>query len=398
MAKRDQSAEGEDRESDRWPSLAKSPGLRRALSLLPGLESTESGKGMEYLAYSNSTGSVWLLPADSRDRRAGLALYSPQTMLGRILRQAMRWGCMPRARVWMETERLRDLSRQIGARLQDPGVKLALYAGTPSAHRKITACAIGESGTVAGFAKIAALKPSKRLVENERVALLDLSCSDLLFGRIPEVAGTFEWNDSDVLVMTAGPSTPGPSRLGPPHVEFLKRLHAASATPGCLLDSPSWSRAMDTIERLGSRMPDVWARRYAAAVNRLASGLGKRTMPLSRAHRDFTPWNTTLGPDGLFAFDWEMSGVSLPPLFDVFHFAAVSAALLGRPFRIPAAAGELLTSQWPEGSDALQDLWLAYLTELSIHYTEGRVEHPTEGGDTMWNWQGRELDRVLGRA
>jgi len=395
MAKGDTSSVYDGRYSDCWPSLSTSPGLRDALLLLPGLKSAEPGRGSEFLVYNNSTGSVWVMPADSHDRRLALALYSPQKMLGRILRQAMRWGSLSRARIWLEPESLSDLSRQIASTLGEPGVTLAFYAGTPSAHRKITACAIGDSGNVAGFAKIAALGPSKSLVRNEREVLTELSSSDELHGRIPEVAGAFDWQGSDVLVMTAGPSTRGPGSLGPPHVEFLSRLHRASANPGCLVDSPSWSRAIETIERLGSRMPGVWADRYTAALNRLASGLGKRTIPLSRAHRDFTPWNTTIGPDGLFAFDWEMSRDGLPPLFDIFHFAAASAALLDRPFSIPAVAGELLARHWPEGSDALEDLWLAYLTDLSIHYTEGRVEHPTKGGDTMWNWQGRELDRVL---
>ncbi len=369
--------------------------LLDALDLLPGLRRAEPGRGVEYLVYSNSTGSVWILPATPHHRRPALSLYAPQKTLGRILRLAMRWGRLSSARIWLEPDRLSELGREIASTLGIPEIALAFYAGTPSAYRKVTACAIGDSGYVGGFAKIAALEPSKFLVRNERDVLTELSASDDLHGRVPEVAGAFDWQGSDVLVMTAGPSGRGPSRLGTPHLEFLSRLHDATAVSGRLTESSSWLRTLETIEGLGPRMPEVWAARYTAALDRLASGLGRRTIPLSRAHRDFTPWNTTIGPDGLFAFDWEMSREGLPPLYDVFHFMAASAALLGRPIAVPAVARELLARHWPDGSGVLDELWLAYLTDVSVHYTKARVEHPAEGCDTMWNWQGQELDRVL---
>ena len=372
--------------------------LGNALRLLPGLESAQQLNGAEYLTYANSTGSVWILPADSRYRRTALALYAPQKLRGRALRLAMSRGILSRARVRLDSEGLSDLGGRIASALGEPPVTMAFYAGTPSAYRKVTACVIGDSGKLAGFAKIASLGPSKLLVHNERDVLTELSVSDGLRGRVPQVISEFEWRGSHVLVLTAGPSKRGPGRLGTPHLDFLSRLHCASVNPGRLTDSASWSSASETIEHLGSRMPDVWADRYALARERLAAGLGSRTIPLSRAHRDFTPWNTTIGSHGLFVFDWEMSRGGLPPLYDVFHFAAASAALLDRPLRIPSVAEELLSRHWPQGSSVLEELWLAYLTDISLHYTKARLESPTEGGDTMWNWQGRELDRVLARA
>lgn len=307
----------------------------------------------------------------------------------------MRSGALSRTTIELESNSLHRLSREIAAVLGEPGVKLAFYIGTPSAYRKTTACAIGDSGDVVGFVKIASLGPSKSLVRNERKVLIELSRADELQGRIPEVAGAFDWMGGDVLVLTPGPRGRGPGRLGPPHVEFLSRLHRATSSPGRLVDSPSWSRVVQTIERLGSRIPRTWADRYEAAMDRLSSGLGRRTIPLSRAHRDFTPWNTTIGESGLFAFDWEMSRDGLPPLYDVFHFAAASAALLGRPFEIPSFTADLLGRLWPGGSGMIDELRLAYLIDVSAHYTEARVEHPAEGGDGMWIWQGKELDRIL---
>jgi hypothetical protein len=369
--------------------------LSDALDLVHGIPRVGSGRGSKFFVYSNSVGSIWVLPADGRDRQASLALYAPQKILGRILRLAMRFGALSRTRIELESKSLHRLGREIATVLGEPSVTLAFYIGTPSAYRKTTACAIGDSGDVVGFFKLASLGPSKLLVRNERNVLVELSCADELQGRVPDVAGAFDWMGADVLVLTPGPRGRGPGRLGPPHVEFLSRLHRATSTPGRLVDSPSWSHAVETIERLESRIPQIWADRYTAALDRLSSGLGRRTIPLSRAHRDFTPWNTTIGQNGLFAFDWEMSRDGLPPLYDVFHFASASAALLGRPFDIPSVTGDLLSRLWPDGSGMTDELRLAYLTDVSVHYTEARVEHPTEGCDVMWNWQGQELDRVL---
>jgi hypothetical protein len=52
------------------------------------------------------------------------------------------------------------------------------------------------------------------------------------------------------------------------------------------------------------------------------------TIPCGVSHGDFAPWNTRLGSQGLYVFDWESASWDTPALWDVFHFNTQVAALL----------------------------------------------------------------------
>lgn len=61
--------------------------------------------------------------------------------------------------------------------------------------------------------------------------------------------------------------------------------------------------------------------------------LPQATVPVTRAHGDFTPWNIRRRGDELLIIDWEQSRDDLPALYDLFHFIYQSNTLVkGRPF------------------------------------------------------------------
>jgi hypothetical protein len=54
------------------------------------------------------------------------------------------------------------------------------------------------------------------------------------------------------------------------------------------------------------------------------------TIACGVAHGDFAPWNTRLGSQGLYVFDWESASWEGPTLWDIFHFKIQVAALLNK--------------------------------------------------------------------
>ena len=114
------------------------------------------------------------------------------------------------------------------------------------------------------------------------------------------------------------------------------------------------------------------------------------------AHRDFVPWNTCLSPRGLFIFDWESASDGAPPLYDAFHFHAIQPALFKENYQPDFSLfARWLDVFWPRNQVHLPGLYLAYLVDMSLYFTEARVRAPDVGEQYLWNWFGSQLDQYL---
>ena len=120
-------------------------------------------------------------------------------------------------------------------------------------------------------------------------------------------------------------------------------------------------------------------------------------MPLSVAHGDFAPWNTRLGERSLFVLDWERASEGMSPLYDAFNFQALQEALQGRRRAIADRRflERLLDAQWPEGGKHLPDLYLAYLSHVSLLYSEAQSLQPGVGERKVWGWFGKQIESAL---
>jgi hypothetical protein len=156
-----------------------------------------------------------------------------------------------------------------------------------------------------------------------------------------------------------------------------------------------WQSTRSTLERVATRLPEDWKKRYERLETFLLRRLGDSSVPLSRAHRDFTPWNVRVGESGLFVFDWELSRRSMPPLYDLFHYLSAPSALLGRELRSTDHPVRLLERIWPDGLELLEELRVAYLADASLHYVEARLDSPDLGEDRFRDWLGWQIDRSL---
>ncbi len=306
-------------------------------------------------------------------------------------------GVMRGETVWLEETTMSELESAIARALGTEETRLALYVGVPSPQQKITAQVLSTSGRTLAYAKIATSSLAQAAVEAERRALLLLSEGEPARGHVPEVLAYFSWQGGKVLLITSGPGDAGPKKLSNLHSSFCERIFVPFAEERVFGESAMWDRMTNTLLRLRAELPDPLTSRFDRAFQQLSSELGPVLMPLSLAHCDFAPWNTRFGPEGLFVVDWERAEQGIVPLYDIFHFRAIQAALFkrGRPVPDRRFLNDLLHRLWPEGHEHLAWLYLAYLVDMSLVYSEAQIIAPGVGEQRVWRWFVEQLEIFL---
>ena len=360
---------------------------------------TAKSEGRFYTAYPNLAHVRWLLPANQPTlRRAGIeGLYQPSSLRGRALRKIIGAGALQGEKVWLEEDNLQRLETMVASVMGVEGVRLAFYMGVPAPHRKVTAQLLTPDGKTLAYAKIATSELAQAALKSEKRALLRLSQSADLQGTVPEVLGSLEWQGGTILLITMGPPRPGPRELSSVHLRFCTQLFQSFRVQQSFVESPMWSGMSQTWLRLKHSSPQSLPSNVGQALERLHDELGEVSMPLSVAHGDFAPWNTRLGARSLFVLDWERSCEGMSPLYDAFNFQALQAALQGwrRGIRDQRFLVRMLEVLWPEGQKHLPILYLAYLTHVSLIYSEAQSLVPGVGEKKVWGWFAQQIESSL---
>ncbi|HET6660667.1 MAG TPA: hypothetical protein VFH16_12185 [Rubrobacter sp.] len=360
---------------------------------------TAKSEGRFYTAYPNLANVRWLLPANQPTlRRAGIeGLYQPNSLRGRALRKIIGAGALQGEKVCLEEDSLARLERMLAPLMGVEAVRLAFYMGVPAPHRKVTAQLLTPDGKTLAYAKIATSQLAQEALKSEKPALLRLSQSADLQGTVPEVLGSLEWQRGTIVLITMGPPRPGPRDLSSAHLGFCTHLFQSFRVHQSFVESPMWSGMSQTWLRLKHSSPESLPSNVGPALERLHDELGEVSMPLSVAHGDFAPWNTRLGGRKLFVLDWERSCEGMSPLYDAFNFQALQAALQGRRrgIRDRRFFVRMLEVLWPEGQKHLPILYLAYLTHVSLIYSEAQSLVPGVGEKKVWGWFAQQIESAL---
>jgi hypothetical protein len=361
----------------------------------------ETGKaaGRIYTAYPNLANVRWLLPANQPAlRRAGIeGLYQPSSLRGRAVRTIIGAGAVQGEKVWLEEDNLARLETMLASVMGVEAVRLAFYLGVPAPHRKVTAQVLTPDGKTLAYAKIATSQLAQAALKTERRALLRLSNSAGLQGTVPEVLGSLDWLGGTILLITMGPPRPGPRGLSSVHLRFCTQLFQSFRGRGTFVESPMWTCMSEIWLHLQRSSPETLPANLGPALERLHDELGPVNMPLSLAHGDFAPWNTRLGERSLFVLDWERASEGMSPLYDAFNFQALQSALLGRRkgIRDRRFLLTLLDAIWPEGRKHLPILYLAYLTHVTLLYSEAQSLVPGVGDKKVWYWFAQQIESTL---
>ena len=360
---------------------------------------TNKAQGRIYTAYPNLANVRWLLPANQPAlRRAGIeGLYQPNSLRGRAVRTIIGAGALQGQKVWLQEDDLQRLETKLASVVGVEGVRLAFYLGVPAPHRKVTAQVLTPLGKTLAYAKIATSELAREALDTERRALLRLSQSKALQGTVPKVLGSVDWQGGTIVLISMGPPTPGPRGLSSVHLHFCTQVFNSFRVQNTFGQSPMLARMSEKWRTLEQISPQSLPANVEQALKRLHDELGAVSMPLSLAHGDFAPWNTRLGARSLFVLDWERASEGMIPLYDAFNFQALQAALQGRRrgIRDRRFVMRLLEALWPEGEKHLPNLYLAYLTDVSLLYSEAQSLEPGVGEKKVWRWFAQQIQSAI---
>jgi hypothetical protein len=314
-----------------------------------------------------------------------------------MLKKLIEVGAVRGEQIRLENEPLVRLESELAQACGERDVSVAFSIGAAGAYQKVTAQVMTPTGETLAYGKIGMSPPARAAVEGERRVLLRLSESKILRGKVPEVLGWFGWQGGNVLLVTGALGHPGPRQLRGLHSQFCENLFLSFVEEYVFGEGPMWTRMTETLHRLNSDFPALLPAYCGRAHQRLSEELGSVTMPLSLAHGDFAPWNTKLVSGALFIFDWEHANEGVTPLYDVFHFWAIQAALFERRRRLldRRFLEDLLHRLWPGGQQYLPWLYLAYLLDMSLTYGEAQVIAPGVGEQRVWRWFMQQVESFL---
>ena len=190
---------------------------------------------------------------------------------------------------------------------------------------------------------------------------------------VPAVLGFDMRDDRVLLLVEAGAGRAGPARFTADHAGFLGELRKQFGAPGTFDESQLAMRATEALERSSTDRPDAWRDVLRGGLERLSRSLRGTTLDLVPAHRDFAPWNTRIGPHGLFVFDWEAARHGYTPNYDYYHFRFSSLVNLGA-----RARSSLFLDWFRDAPSAAGDLEPAFFLAYLVDYALSR-----ELGETM---------------
>lgn len=317
-----------------------------------------------YLSFRHPRGPRWLVPRGRALRNAGRHLYQPYKIGGRVFQLQMSLGIGART-VSMDPARLSQLEDEIARHLSVPEVRLAFYVGQQESDERSTLVAMAPTGRPLAFGRLSSRSDDASALAQERDMLETLNGAPTVAPHVPAVLG-FDMSDGRILLLVeAGPGRAGPARFTTDHARFLGDLRNQFGAPGTFEESQLAIRAADALEHASTDRPDAWHAVLRGGLERVSQSLRGTRLDLVPAHRDFAPWNTRIGPNGLFVFDWEAARHGYTPNYDYYHFRFSSLVNLGastRPSRFldwfrdaPFAAGDLEPA-----------FFLAYLVDYAL--------------------------------
>lgn len=281
----------------------------------------------------------------------------------------------------------------------------AILRGTPGAYQKFTVLLLDANKQPAVCLKMAKHELAQRALHNEAERLRELQQMAPLHGHVPEIQGRFACGSWQCLALSYGAGRVSTGAMEGSTLQFLSTLRQASQTEKRVADCAWWATVNETAEKLRESLLPAWRTRYQDALAIVHNQLANQTVVMCAGHGDFAPWNMRVRDNRLFVFDWEAARREVPCWFDCFHFLAIQAALakgdVGRQQQFNwqnNAAMIWLVATNPQMASQWRLLCIAYLLDISLYYASARVAAPDQGEDRVWEWFGRELDKLMAVA
>lgn len=298
-----------------------------------------------YVSMSSSNGKTWLLPVNSII--TGLELYQPSSLKGVLIKRTLPFIAALRIRVnrvgidYENVEALPSLLRLLDTFFEDD-YELAFFGGTPSVDRKVT-IQISSNQNILGYLKVSDKDRVRRLFQSEADNLSYLKgrgmtgIPDALF--VGEQGGLYFFLQS--CVKHNGYKTS--LKLCEEHWSYLDRLARLTCADmrfRCTDFCSSLLSLLSETEGYGS-FRDIELAEVRSSAKEMIKRFDGGHVNFSFYHGDFTPWNTVLNADGLWAFDFEYSQKYMPAYMDAVHYF-LQPLLMKRSVRAEAVFEKLI--------------------------------------------------------
>lgn len=290
----------------------------------------ELGNGEVFYSFVNTMGKTWLMPA--KNIRTAMAFYQPGSRKGKILKMFIpylsRIPFFGRLK-FCKSMRL-SVSPALGKLLEDTfgctSPELSLFCGTPSINQKIT-IQISQGKKILGYCKLTDKPKTAALFSSEESVLKELRCKGI--DRVPQCLYCGRLSDDVFVFAQSTDRTENVficHRFTDYHRIFLNKLY--TVTKECFLfEETDFARSLKSLGEYADGFPAKDRELLRNAVNAIKDIYRDETVEFSMYHGDFTPWNTFVVDEELFAFDFEYACRSCPPYMDACHFISETARL-----------------------------------------------------------------------
>ena len=199
----------------------------------------------------------------------------------------------------------------------------AIFTGTAGENRKAIV-AIAAHKYVRSFVKIPLTKKAKALVRNEKQQLDYIRELKLVKMGTPKCTGT---SDHLELSNIKPIDSIQQSELTNQHFEGIAEMYSKTIQQVNPQATTAWNEIQSNLRWLNdgfeikNNIEESKISSIIHQLNQLVDGIGDHDrIAVGLAHGDFTPWNMYLTKEKIHVYDWEMSSVDMPLLYDVFHY------------------------------------------------------------------------------
>lgn len=293
----------------------------------------------EYACLPSSQPRIFVPLASKRVRKIGLGFHSP----GSLKRKAWLWGAKGLNSIGI-TAHLRRKTVAFftaGNRMDGEGSlkhwlsqrtgwtvdEMAIYAGSESPARKITALGLSSDCRKQIIARIADTDLAAAAIRQESAALQILAQSPLA-GSVPVLIAEGECGPYVVQLQSCLPKVRGQcTTLTNAHIDFLSALSRINRTTVPIHRTGGWNIISEAAgSPKAGKLPEAIRHIISSLLN---NSTANRIVECHMTHGDFAPWNIIAEKDRILVYDWEESIPLGLPFLDVFHFIYRQAALVG---------------------------------------------------------------------
>ena len=279
----------------------------------------------------NSDGKCWLMPV--RNVRMGLALYQPSGWKGRLLKRwfpYVHWSKLVRKVLKIEVvEHVleADLSGVICSAFGGGGFEYSVFWNGGILNSKKT-LQVWHNSDILGYCKISNEKDiySRFLREFDYLTWLN-TCG---IENIPVALYVGCINGNYLFLQSTNKTTKFKveNNLGGKQIDFIVNFNNKTKI-NCNYYETDFVKSMQYLLSLKSVFPKCDYNLFVDLIKKIERYFTQNgnCVEFAAYHADFTPWNTYIQREQLFAFDFEYSKKTYPLYLDLFHFFTQVALL-----------------------------------------------------------------------